>query len=311
MRTGGMENRTSAMHSGAPEPGYILMDPSGNVTLLVLDPVPESEQPAVAAELMKKEPLAEQAGFLSFPGGAAQAAGAQTPGAQAPGCGGKYDILLRMAGGEFCGNASMSAAVYFGMQTGMTEGRVTVKVSGTPDPVRVTVKAAEKKWQGTVEMPHPCSIETVRFPDGQTLPVVSFDGISHVIFDSAAQAGSDTSAPAGAGMPAVHSAEAESLVKTWCRFLGADALGLLFWNSKACTLEPLVYVPAADTLFWESACGSGSAAIGAWLAQQEDRTVSAVLKQPGGTMEITASPGGPLLLKGTVKLLSPHTSAGL
>ena len=67
------------------EARYILMDPSGNVTLLVLDPVPEERQPAVAAELMKKENRAEQAGFLSFPDDK------------------KYDIALRMAGGEFCG----------------------------------------------------------------------------------------------------------------------------------------------------------------------------------------------------------------
>ena len=276
------------------EARYLLMDPSGNITLLVLDPVPEERQPAVAAELMKKENRAEQAGFLSFPDDK------------------KYDIGLRMAGGEFCGNASMSAAVYYGMQTGMTEGRVTVNVSGTPDPVCITIKAAgtdpadtsdrsSSVWHGIVEMPLPRSIENVCFPEGQTLPVVSFDGISHVIIDKAAWTGT--------GTPAVHSAEAETLVKKWCRFLGADALGLLFRDREACTLTPLVYVPAADTLFWESACGSGSAAIGAWLAKREDRTVSAVLKQPGGTMEITASPGGPLLLKGTVKLLSPHTPA--
>ena len=43
---------------------YHLMDPTKNYTLLIDTPVPEEDQAAVAAELMRRFPLAEQAGFI-------------------------------------------------------------------------------------------------------------------------------------------------------------------------------------------------------------------------------------------------------
>ena len=252
---------------------YLLMDPTGNRTLLITDPVPESSRPAAAAELMKLEPAAEQAGFLS----------------SSKSC----DIALYMAGGEFCGNATMSAAAYFCMQTCKTEGNILVEASGAPGPVSVRIAAAEKGcWHGTVSMPLPESMQTLSFPDGRTLPVVSFPGISHVILEEL--------------MP---DAAAEALIKDWCRFLRADALGMLFWDRASESLRPLVYVPAADTLFWESACGSGTSAIGAWLAFQTGRKVQLSLHQPGGLLEVSASPEGMLLLHGTVSLVYKKTAA--
>ena len=64
---------------------YFLLDPTGNITILVTSPVPVEKQAFAAARLMAREQNAEQVGFLS----------------NAPSC----DIALRMAGGEFCGNA--------------------------------------------------------------------------------------------------------------------------------------------------------------------------------------------------------------
>ena len=140
---------------------YLTADPTGNITLLILDPVPAGEQAAVASELMKKEPSAEQAGFLTVPES------------------GQYDIILRMAGGEFCGNASMSAAAYYSMLKGTSCGRITVKVSGAREPVIAAVSSCSSDpevlphtvsdpntnvWHGAVEMPPARSIQTVCFP---------------------------------------------------------------------------------------------------------------------------------------------------
>ena len=142
---------------------YALMDPAGNRTILVTTPVLEALQPQVAAALMKLEPSAEQTGFLSV---------------SAEG------VRLRMAGGEFCGNAAMSAAVYARMGTEQGGGTVPVRVSGVPEPVPVELTALpEGQWQGSVEMPRPDDVRQVRFPEGQILPVVSFPGISHVILE--------------------------------------------------------------------------------------------------------------------------------
>ena len=252
---------------------YALMDPTGNRTILVETPVAEEAQPVVAASLMKLEPTAEQVGFLS----------------RSEGC----DISLRMAGGEFCGNAAMSAAAYYGIHTGLSKEQLTLRVSGATEPVTVQITARpEGRWQGIVQMPRPSSIETVPFSTGQAFPVVSFPGISHVILEQE-----------------LPRAEAEKLARRWCDELGVEALGLMFLDRNTGRLTPLVYVPAADTLFWESACGSGSAAVGAWLAQRRGAKITVSLQQPGGVLEITAAPDGSLLLTGTVMRIYEKTAA--
>ena len=47
---------------------WTLLDPTGNITLLVETPVPTEEQPTVAQKLMRLEPTTEQVGFFSLTG---------------------------------------------------------------------------------------------------------------------------------------------------------------------------------------------------------------------------------------------------
>ena len=245
---------------------YVLLDPTGNVTLLAETPVPEAAQPLTAKQLMELEPAAEQVGFVSDT---------------------DDGIGLRMAGGEFCGNASMSAAVLYLLRKGRDGGEVTVHVSGTPKPVTVTVeRLPDGCWRGCVEMPRPLSVRKECFPDGSERPVIRFPGITHVVLESE-----------------MDRTEAERLAPVWCRELGSEALGLMFLDRERGILKPLVYVPSADTLFWESSCASGTTAVGAYLAAEAGTAVRVPLKQPGGTLEIEADPDGKLILKGTVRLV--------
>ena len=245
---------------------YALLDPTGNMTLLAETPVPEAAQPLTAKQLMELEPAAEQVGFVSDT---------------------DDGIDLRMAGGEFCGNASMSAAVLYLLRRGMNDGKVTVHVSGTPQPVPVTAERdPDGTWRGGVVMPKPLSVGRERFSDGTERPVVRFPGITHVILETE-----------------MVQTEAERLAPAWCRELESEALGLMFLDRERGILKPLVYVPSADTLFWESSCASGTTAVGAYLAAESGTAVRMPLKQPGGTLEIEADPDGKLLLKGSVRLV--------
>ena len=83
-------------------------DPAGNVTLLVLDPVPLLQRPRAAVELMERFG-GEQAGFLVPPrlGGEAR---------------------LEMMGGEFCGNALRCLGAYRAREAG--PGRHALEISG-------------------------------------------------------------------------------------------------------------------------------------------------------------------------------------
>ena len=245
---------------------YTLLDPTGNVTLLVETPVPVEAQPELALRLMESEPKTEQVGFVSFP---------------------SDGVRLRMAGGEFCGNASLSAAALYLARQGRENGTVPVSVSGTEEPVTAVMeKQPDGSWKGTVTMPRPLSVAREAFPDGQTRPVVRFPGIAHVILEEEPDPKT-----------------AEKLAPLWCKHLHAEALGLMFLDREQRILRPLVYVPAAGTLFWESSCASGTTAVGACLAAEKAGSISLPLSQPGGALEITAEPGGSLLLGGTVRIL--------
>lgn len=245
---------------------YTMMDPSGNVTILVESPVPEAEQPAIAERLLALEPSAEQVGFLTR----CDASG----------------VALRMAGGEFCGNAAMCAAVYYAQQNDLTGGTISVDISGAPFPLAVAIdRDRVGSWRGRVAMPRPVSIKAITFPGGWTLPVVFFHGIAHVILRSS-----------------MSRSKAEKTIAVWCDFLKAEALGLMFVDLLEERLTPLVYVPAVNSLYWENACGSGISAVGAWMAAEKGTPVHVALRQPGGILEVDADPSGSLILQGTVRL---------
>ena len=84
---------------------YCYADPAGNITILVETALPVSDYPEVASHLLSLEPAAEQVGFIERVSGAG--------------------ISMRMAGGEFCGNAAFSAAALAAIYWGMTAERLT------------------------------------------------------------------------------------------------------------------------------------------------------------------------------------------
>lgn len=246
---------------------YCVADPTGNITILVTTSVETALQPSLAARLMEIEKEAEQVGFLSDDS--------------------SCDIALRMAGGEFCGNATMSAAVFAASRAGLTKSDIILRVSGAPEPVKASVcRMDDGSWKGTVNMPRPVSVDHVSLPGAGTVPVVRFEGICHVILEEA-----------------IFRPEAEKCAIEWCSCLDTDAVGLMFLDRANSRLTPLVYVPAADTLCWENSCASGTTAAGAFLAAESGKPVRAELHQPGGTLTVEASGTGNLSLTGNVRIL--------
>jgi len=251
---------------------YTVMDPTGNITVLVTSPVPVAEQARAGAALLAAEPDAEQVGFVTV--------------GDAP----DGEVTLRMAGGEFCGNAAMSAAALHCLHWSLPAAAVTVRASGAAAPV--AVEAAMQpggSYVCAVDMPRPLAVEEAALTLEGTayrLPLVRFEGICHLIlpgdFDRAL---------------------AERAAPKWCAELGAGALGLMLLDAAAGTLSPLVWVPVGESLYWERSCASGTAAVGAYLAARTGEAVCASLSEPGGILSVSAPPVGPLSLRGTVRLL--------
>ena len=248
---------------------YVLLNPTGNRTILVKTPVQKEEYKEVAKLLLTKEPTAEQVGFLET----------QKNGA----------LKLNMAGGEFCGNATMSAAVYEVMKK-KTASPVSLKVSGAKGTLKAEVwkDSDSGKYQGRVKMPSPNSIEEVSVTlkgEKMRLPAVFFDGITHLILSNIG----------------IAKKKAEECAVNWCRELGVSALGLMFYDAGKEKLKPLVYVQSPATLYWESSCGSGSVALAAWLYESGVEKDRFCFAEPGGKLSVTKK-GKAYYLEGEVTL---------
>jgi diaminopimelate epimerase len=235
----------------------VIADPAGNITVFVLDRVDSPQERAALSKALLGDPLlkAEQAGFVSPPERE----------------GGLW--RLEMMGGEFCGNAARSFGLFVAGERGLRgKAAVTVSVSGTDRPVTVNVDV-EALW-AEAEIPPPLALDSLEYSDA-LLPVVVFDGITHVIAPDLR--------PSEASFKKIR----ESFEKKYAP-LPSPALGVLFYDPASRFMTPAVYVRATDTLVFESSCGSGSAALGVW----ESREISSgerrlPVAQPGGVIEVT------------------------
>ena len=251
---------------------YIYADPTGNITILVKENVPVEDQPGVSDFLCTLEPSCEQVGFVYYDDENA-------------------DIRLRMAGGEFCGNATMSTAALFARENGIALGEeinVKVRTSGTKDIVNVSISLKENGiYSGCVKMPMPIEIKTVKLRYGDieyTVPLVKFDGMYHLIFEKE-----------------LSKSDAENAIVKWAKDLNAPALGIMMLNEEEKTLTPLVYVPSLNAFYWEHSCASGTTATGYYLFKKYSRPIDFELSEPGGILNIRVDGDEELYLSGHVR----------
>lgn len=229
----------------------IVANPSGNITIFVKTPVPRSEYQTVASQLLAMENLkGEQVAFI-------------LPNPKLDG----IDGSMEMCGMEFCGNASRS----FGMilaQEARERGIAakTVLVSGCEEPLSVELDM--DMGGAKVRMPNPVSCEKK-----QECTIVDFGGILHVIVKD---------------LPAEK--EIFDLLKDRVyEQLDPPAMGVMFWDTEAKRLTPVVYVKDVDTTYFEGSCGSGTTALAAAFSLgREDGTYSWSVPQPAGTIDVTA-----------------------
>lgn len=238
---------------------YAKFDPNGNVTILVLDEVPRERQARVAEQMMRNVDLqAEQVGFLEKP----QGSGAR--------------VRLQMMGGEFCGNATMSVAAWLAQQDGVAQQRrYLLEVSGAEQAIDCSViPVSEGRFKGEAPMPLPEAVLEAELVPGIKTPLVRFPGILHAIL------------PEGS----MNDAQAEELISSACAALGAEAMGLIFVNEGFDRIRPLVYVRETQSCVWESGCGSGTAALGAWRAatQQKDVDLQVMQACPENSIGVSA-----------------------
>ncbi|MBR5816343.1 MAG: hypothetical protein IKY38_02840 [Anaerotignum sp.] len=237
---------------------FIKVSPTENMTLLIESLVPREQHLEVAEKLIAYGSVyAEQAGYIEE---------AENPLAEK---------RLQMMAGEFCGNATLSLAAVLAEEKNLAIGEeadILLEVSGAEHLVKCHLRKEEKGFFGKVAMPLPKGMEKKIFSlEGETyeLDVVVFEGISHIIVPVSLW-----------GEDGVR--KAELAAKEWAEEM-PEAFGILLFDEENSTCRPLVSVMGV-TLIWERGCGSGTSAVGYYLAQKEGKSLSVSLKQPGGIM---------------------------
>lgn len=232
---------------------YVKLDPTGNITCLVLDPADNGDEKTLTRELLKE---CEQVAYLEKP---------SLPGTVA---------AIRLMGGEFCGNAAMAAGAWL-VRDELAEGSemsFLMQVSGAPEPVNCRIRRLPECFEGTVEMP---PVKEIREENigGVPFTLVRMNGIVHLIRDG----------------DVLEKEDAEKLLKQAAAGFEDDAVGLLQWNRDTQYMRPLVYVRGSESLVWENGCGSGSAAVGAAEALRAGNGERVTqVKQPGGVICVRA-----------------------
>ena len=202
---------------------YVLLDPTGNLTALVLDPADPADEGLLTGELLKQS---EQGAYLEPP---------KKPGAVA---------AIRLMGGEFCGNAAMASAAWLIRDEAEqgTPKALLMEISGAEDPVRCTVLKTADGFEGTVEMPGVPEIGTETIC-GIPFTAVRMEGITHLICDDRT----------------FEKEEAESLLRQIAGLLPDEAIGLIQWNRAEQYMRPLVFVRGSGCGSGSAAVGAAEA----------------------------------------------------
>lgn len=224
--------------------------PGGNTTAIVEGEFPVEKRRDIAAHIVKRWPEIEQVGFLHLPKDSAAA------------------THLEMTGGEFCGNATRSAAFVWAQKSGKEE--FLVEVSGMQDliPARCTDS------NSFVDVPVSIIVSVKHVSNGT---LVDMQGISHLVIHA------DTPST-------------EEIHKILEPYKHLPAVGAIFTHvhNNTITIDPYVYFiqGTEPVLIRETGCASGS--IAASMAQhQKDTSEHAFhVRQPSGeTYEVRLSDG--------------------
>lgn len=239
---------------------YLVADPSGNTTILVLTPVAKAQHSSLAAQLLALPGIeAEQVGYVSREAG--------------------KPLRVDMMGGEFCGNASRSAAAWALACDGGEQGVYDVSCSGCDAvlPAKVA-RTGEGTYEAFIEMPYPEDVSGILIAVDD-FPArffrVDLPGITHFVHF----------------VPSLEGLDKEkywTILQDYVDGEDLPAYGLVLCDTKKGEMIPAVYVRDTDTLYWENSCGSGSAAVAAALACTTHKNVACYMKQPGGTLAIAA-----------------------
>lgn len=257
---------------------YSILSPGGNIQMLIKGIPPKQKRRFVNNEMIKRFPFVEQVSFYEYNS--------------------KTKISnLELSGGEFCGNATRSLA-YLLLKG--KKGQIKVRVSGTTQMLKAGVKEKSKAY---AQMPiqKDQTIQQLR----KGLFRIDLEGITQLVcldYVSGIK-------------PEKLKSIAFEILKKKNLIYSVPAAGVMFIEekNKLIQLKPIVWVRDIKTILYETACATGTAAVGLWKASQTSKKATKIkVLQPSGKFieaQVNKNPfkvliDGPveILGKGSLKL---------
>ncbi|ASN06425.1 hypothetical protein [Virgibacillus necropolis] len=237
---------------------FVKVSPSKNMTVFITNYVEPIHYAEIANTIMDYEYLnAEQVGFIVAPENK------------------KSVLRLEMAGGEFCGNAILSAAAYCSYKGLSKNNRFLLETSGSESPLACVVEVkSPSHFEAKAEMLHPISTnEIVISLNGRSISgsVVQLEGITHFLTDF---------------WPSKN--DFNLLIEAVTKKIEDKAIGIIPYRrlmEKEYEIWPFVYVKETGSRFFEQACGSGSLALGVYLSKK-NKEYKLKIHQPGGIINV-------------------------
>ncbi|MDB5175989.1 MAG: hypothetical protein JWM81_847 [Candidatus Saccharibacteria bacterium] len=198
---------------------------------------------------------------------------------------------VEMFGGEFCGNATRTGAW---LLSGGQDYEGTIEASGVEGALAFTVK------DGTVSVEMPLSREDDKTKLVDEGTIVQLYGIAHLVITDRSKVGATS---------AKDLCE-EFIVSNKYGLAQQAAFGISYYDKQSGKSEFGVYVKEVNTVYDETACGSGTSCIGVALAAEakDDLTVDVI--QPTGEVIQTSATYDPVKkqvmqsrIAGTVSIL--------
>lgn len=226
---------------------YITFIPGGNDTALVID---ENyllrERKEINDLILESDKTIEQVGFISKD---------------------KNQCILNMAGGEFCGNATRSAAMYY--------------LDGKPGKIDILVNEKYKLKSGVdsklncfCEIPIIKNTNQIKQLEAK-IYFVELEGIVFLIIDNEL---SNEILRSNNNLKEI----SMNLINKY-KLDNYEASGVIFITEEEnLSIKPVVYVKNINTLFEETACGSGTASVGIYKSYKEKKSQDLDIYQPSG-----------------------------
>lgn len=266
---------SSSDEDGSSKYEFVILKPAGNDTALVSTVIRDlKKRKAIADAIQAKFLNVEQVGFINDDISNAE---------------------LLMTGGEFCGNATRSVAFHILSEK---PGKLKIKSSGVKNKLTAGVT---ENGEGFSQMPVYSDPSCVKLISKNEY-LVTLEGITHLVDFNAQQ------------IKGLTEKEIKLKARRTMAKLGIDqteACGVIYAEEtkNGWAIYPVVFVKKADTLYFETACGSGTTALGLVIALKNNSSIRETsVMQPSGlaikvSVEFNGSNFGTVLIQSPIQKL--------